>query len=167
MKFSSMLMSSFAALLILISVHENSLKSTDFVSKPDRTVAKFRQIQVNNEASSAPSAVPVSKTSTEFSYLKFNVSDFVTTGTENEAMPEEVDFAYLKFNASGNMETDSEMGALPEDPDFSYLKFDVNQYTISTDSEQELPSGYFDYLKFDVQKYVQTNSEGEINELPE
>ena len=165
MKFSSMLMSSFAALLILISVHENSLKSTDFVPEPDRTVVKFRHTEVNNEATSAPSAAPVSKTSAEFSYLKFNVSEFLTSETGNDEMPEVGDFDYLKFKVSDYTETEIEVK--PEESDFGYLKFDVNHYVSFADSGQELPSADFDYLKFDVQKYVQNESAGEINELPE
>ena len=165
MKFSSMLMSSFAALLILISVHENSLKSTDFVSEPDRTVVKFGHTEVNNKVTSAPSAAPASKTSAEFSYLKFDVSEFLTPETGNDEMPAAGDFDYLKFNASDYTETEIDMQ--PEESDFGYLKFDVNHYVSSADSEQELPSADFDYLKFDVQKYVQHNTEGEINELPE
>ena len=167
MKISSMLMSSFAALLILISVHENSLISTDFASKPDRTVAKLRHIEVINEATSAPSAVPVSKTTSDFSYLKFNVSDFESTEPVQEEMPENIDYSYLKFKVTGNDGTEPEIGALPEEQDFSYLKFDVNNYVASANSQQELPSADFGYLKFDVQKYVQHNTEAEINELPE
>jgi hypothetical protein len=158
-------MSSFAALLILISIHENSLKSTVFVSNPDRTVAKSGHTEVINEASSAPATSTVSKAQADFSYLKFDVANFATAGTGNEEMPGETDFTYLKFSIPANMETSSEIGALPEDPDFGYLKFDVNQY--ASDGEQELPSADFDYLKFDVQKYVQVNTENIISELPE
>ena len=167
MKISSMLMSSFAALLILISVHESALKSTDFVSLPDRTVAKSGHIEVIKEAPAAPAPVPVLKTPADFSYLKFDVSDFETAETANTEMPEETDFTYLKFNIPGNTETDTEMGALPEDPDFGYLKFDVNQYAGSTDPEQELPSDDFGYLKFNVQNYVLSDPESEITALPE
>jgi len=130
-------MSSFGALLILISISENALKITDNLSKPEQTVAKVQPLAAINETST--SAVPVPKTTQDFSYLKFNVSDFIET----------------------------EIGVLPEDSNFDYLKFDVNNYITNPYGEDELPSTDLDYLKFNVQKYVQNNLRGEINELPE
>jgi hypothetical protein len=165
MKPSSILMSSFGALLILISVHENALKRTDDLSKTDQTVAKAQPMMAINEASSVRSALPVSKITNDFSYLKFNVSDFESTETGNDEMPAETNFDYLKFKASDYIET--KIDVLPGDSDFNYLKFDVNDYKISTCRKEELPSADLDYLKFDVQKFVQNDSLSKINELPE
>lgn len=167
MKTPSILMSSFAALLILISVNENALKSTDILSKPDQTETKVQQMAVINDASSATYAPPVSKTTNNFNYLKFNVSDFETTEDSNYEMPYEADYSFLKFNVSDYIDTETEIGALPENSRFDYLKFDVNDYITSPSAVEELPSTDFDYLKFDVQKYMQNDSAGKINELPQ
>ncbi len=176
MKHSSILMSSFGALLIMISVRESSIdfsktnqntstiQPTAVIHKTSRD-ANVQLMEATHKTSFPEPAIP--KGRTEINYLKFDVSEFVIPETANEDMPEDTDLSYLKFNASGNMETDTEIGALPEDPDLGYLKFDVNHYATNTDSGQELPSADFGYLKFDVQKYVQHNSECEINELPE
>ena len=165
MKHSSILMSSFGALLILISVNEYTLKSSDIISKPNQNEIQIKLIPVKNEALSATPAYTVSKNKNDSSDLKFNDSDCVTAETGNNEMPEVADYTFLKFNVSDYIET--EIGALPEDSHFDYLKFDVNSYIKSPYNGEALPSADLDYLKFDVQKYVDNDSECKHNELPE
>lgn len=165
MKPSSILMSSFATLLILVSVSENSLKKTVDLSIPNQTVTKSQLMEVVNNAPSVASIASVSKFAKDFSYLKFNLSDFVTTEAGDDEMPVEADFALLKFKVADYIETG--IGVLPGNSDFEYLKFDVNNYSTDPCDDKDLPSGGFDYLKFDIQKYVQNNSVVEINELPQ
>jgi len=167
MKTRSILMSSFGALLILISISENALKSTDEVSEPNQTEIQIELMPVEIVASSLTPAPYVSKITNDFSYLKFNVSEYVAAETSNDEMPVEANFDYLKFKVSDFTESETEIGVLPENSEFDYLRFDVNSYTTSPYNEEELPATDFDYLKFDVQKYVQNDSVSEINEFPE
>lgn len=167
MKSSSILMSSFGALLILISVSENALKNTDEVSIPNQPEFQIELMPVEIIATPLTPASSVSKNTTDFSFLKFNVSDYVAAETGNLEMHVEANFDYLKFNVSDFIETENEIGILPDNSDFDYLKFDVNNYITNPYGEDEFPSINLDYLKFDVQKYVQNDSIGEINELPE
>jgi hypothetical protein len=167
MKNSSILMSSFAALLILISVSENALKRTDNFSDQDQAVIKVQPMVAINETPSATSVHTVSKNTYDFSYLKFYVSDFETFKVRNDEMPEEADFTFLKFKVSDFVETEPKSDVLPENADFDYLKFDVNSFTSIPYTREEFPSANLDYLKFDVQKFVQNDSAGKNNELPE
>ena len=150
-------MSSFAALLILISVSENALKRTDNFSDTNQSVVKVQPIVAINEAPSATPVHPDSKTSSDFSYLKFSVSDFETAKVSNDEMPEEADFTFLKFNVSDYLDNENEIDALAENTDFDYLKFDVNCYTSTSYTREELLSADLHYLKFDVHKFEQCN----------
>jgi hypothetical protein len=164
MQHTSILMSSFGALLILLSVNENMLKSNDVVSKPNTTETPVGIMPVTIEAPSA-TAHPVTDNTADFNYLKFDVSDFEKEETGNNEMPEETDFSYLKFNVSDYI--GNEGSILPVESDFGYLKFDVNDYITIPYNDEELPSTDLGYLKFDVQKYLPNDSIAEITELPE
>lgn len=167
MKTRSILMSSFGALLILISISENALNSTDEVYVSNQPEYQIELMPVEIVATPLTPASYVSKNTTDFSYLKFNVSDHLAAETGNDEMPAEANFDYLKFNVSDFIETETEIGILPEISDFDYLKFDVNQYIANSYNDEELPATDFNYLKFDVTKYMLTDSVVEINELPE
>ena len=113
-------------------------------------------------------AIPIPPAPAEdFSYLKFNVNDYLeadaATTEEIEILPEaiETDFSYLKFNVS-NYITDAglniiEIAELPE-----------NEINSSNPYENVPVAIQFDYLRFDVNKYISesgTKDEG-IGELP-
>ncbi len=81
------------------------------------------------------------------------------------------DYSYLKFNVSDYIAMDANLDVydvLHENPvsDYSYLKFDVNEYTNNsefTDTETiELPVNEFAYLRFDVNDYY---TAGEIETI--
>jgi hypothetical protein len=165
MKHSSILMSSFGALLILISINENALKKTEVLSEQSQTLTNVLPMAMISHASSTISAPHSSKIEKDFGYLKFNVADFITTEAGNAGMPDETDFDFLKFKVSDYIETEAEIGVLPEDSNFDFLKFDVNKYALNSYNSEELPASDLDYLKFDVNTYTQSNSLGEIIEL--
>lgn len=174
MKPSSILMSSFAALLILISVRESALDFSK-TNPTDTIVAPIAVIHKKTPDAKVPFMAMLHKTSLaepyiqnvigDFSYLKFNVPDFVTTEAGYAGISYEAELAFLKFKVSDYIET--EIGVMPEESDCNYLKFDVSTYIVSPYDNEELPDFNFDYLKFDVQKYGHGDSIGEINELPE
>jgi hypothetical protein len=164
MKSSSILMSSFGALLILIAVSENAVKRTDDLSKPNQTAAKVQALVVKTTKPSATYTHSASAFATDISYLKFNVSDFAATEYCCDDMPETIDFSFLKFEVADY--SDTEIDALPEDSNFDYLKFNVDNYTTSPYLDEENPVSDFGYLKFDVQKYLQNDTMAGINDLP-
>jgi hypothetical protein len=100
----------------------------------------------------------------DFSYLKFNSSNFEKAATETESMPEasEADFNYLKFDASKYFEINptAEPKEMPVKSDLSYLKFDASKYSSNTEtkSAEELPGNEFSNLKFDVNKFYTAES---------
>lgn len=131
----------------------------------------------------------------DFSYLKFNVADYMESDgvnpAEAEVLPEstETDFAYLKFRIddyiSGSELTGEELAELPVN-DFGYLRFDVNSYINNSGIENtgigELPeteanTGHAEvkvpgeitielsYLKFDVNKYYTPGNPGKDEEF--
>ena len=121
----------------------------------------------------------------DFSYLKFEVADYIETNDNTESygeMPElsEQDFSYLKFDIDEYMSdselTDGEAIDLPEMSanEFSYLRFDVNDYyaSINTEAEgeaielPEMSANEFSNLRFDVNDYY-TVTYTETDELPQ
>ena len=100
----------------------------------------------------------------DYSYLKFNVSDYsrdgVTNVKENIASDNnENSYNYLKFDVTGYENAGSDFNETMELPnlDIEYLKFDVNNFIdaneINPDQISELPVNEFNYLKFDINKY--------------
>jgi hypothetical protein len=164
MKSSSILMSSFGALLILIAVSENAVKRSDDLSKPNQTAAKVQAVAMKTTKPSATYTPNPSVFATDISYLKFNVSDFTATEYCCDDMPETIDFSFLKFAVADY--SDTEIGALPEDSDFDYLKFNADNYASSPYLDEENPESDFCYLKFDVQKYMPNDTVAGINKLP-
>lgn len=98
----------------------------------------------------------VSHTSTsEFSYLRFDVNTYTTEATANE-LPVNT-FDYLRFDINAFTEsTGSEIMEMPVASEFEYLRFDVTEYSGSTGSDlSEMPvADEFDYLRFDVNAYT-------------
>ncbi len=88
---------------------------------------------------------PIPSMEADFSYLKFDVSKYITEGVENE------------------------ISELPESS-FDYLKFDVNTFTESNSiSLDELPANEFEYLQFNVNDFYTPgfSSKDNLGEMPE
>jgi len=183
---TSILISSIAALLLMITFAESpSRRNADKLNASTTDEISFIQIngfmpltetnkpKIKKEAShvTLPS-IPVE----DYSYLKFDVSDYMASDGNldvNTEMPEteEMDFTYLKFDVSEyttNSEfTDSESIELPVN-EFAYLRFDVNDYYTAGDTETiETVVDEFSYLKFDVNNFYSEKTTLSDNELPE
>jgi len=156
---TSILISSFAALCLVITFAESTThhgadknNSNDLISFVPvcmmRPVPEHKKLF--NPGKTAIVTTPV-LTKDDFTYLKFNVADYLETGANISGIPDA-------------------LPALPE-PDCSYLKFDINTYTKNTEvssvDDVELPVNYFDYLRFDVAKISVSNTDSFENmELP-
>jgi hypothetical protein len=190
---TSVLISSIAALYLLVAFAETtrrqgednlnvtSTENISIVTVKMATMLPGVIIKADRETEAGIS-IPVIPAE-DFSYLKFDVTDYLETESANtnetEILPEviEADYSYLKFNISeySDLElTGSEITELPAiennsistpEPfvnEFEYLRFDVNDYLsnieMETDEIGELPlvsvtTNGFSYLKFDVTKY--------------
>jgi hypothetical protein len=101
---------------------------------------------------------------------KTPVADINSNTLKNTA-PElsEKEFSYLRFDVNDYMNLgESEITELPVS-DFDYLRFDVNTYVEQNPvTLDEMPTGEYNYLRFDVKQYIQSDSriEGNIGELP-
>lgn len=99
-------------------------------------------------------------------------SEPVQNGTINSPMVSDYDpdYTYLRFDVSDYMpEAEIIPSELPEN-DLSYLKFDVTAFdSLNPVSMDELPEQEYSYLKFDVMKYIdQENSGTSVDyELPQ
>jgi len=102
----------------------------------------------------------------DFSYLRFDVSNFMSEGESIEIIHNSFD--YLKFDVNDFInESVSEISELPSANEFEYLRFDINEYTIGAQMEiTELPEATdFDYLRFDVNNFTENNTD-EMIDLP-
>ena len=186
---TSVLISGIAALLLMITFAEAPLRRESYrESKSQNDEIAF--IQVNGIMPLAKTNKPSSKMETsqvtlsvipvdDFSYLKFNVADYMVTDADLEsedAMPEPPisDYSYLKFDVNEYMNnsefTESEAIELPGQPvnEFDYLRFDVNDYYTAGEIETiETTENEFSYLKFDVNNFYSEKSTGSDYELPE
>jgi len=186
---TSVLISGIAALLLMITFAEAPLRRESYrVSKSQNDEIAF--IQVNGMMPLAKTNKPTLKKEVspvtiavipadDYSYLKFDVSDYIssdaTVEAENE-MPESTvsDYSYLKFDVNEYMNnsefTDSEAIELPSQPvsEFEYLRFDVNDYYTAGEIETiETGVNEFSYLKFDVNNFYNAKNTGSEYELPE
>lgn len=183
---TSVLISSFAALCLLITFAESPMRRfADNNTNPDSysyfpaSTKQFTAIPENTADMPAVSSVSDNTLKIhDLSYLKFSVSDYMEPVSANPGeavdLPENSDFGYLKFNvAEYSNETateDSDLGylkfnaadysetdaSLPEEPDYSYLKFNVADYSPEATSEEPDLS----FLKFKVADYsTETPSE--------
>jgi hypothetical protein len=204
---TSVLISSIAALYLLVAFAETTRRhgedklnvaSTENISIPTVKMATMLPGVVikADRKKEAGFSIPVIPAE-DFSYLKFDVTDYLEAEAINqdeaEVLPEaiEADYSYLKFNISdytdleltGNeitellaIENNTISAPEPIVNEFEYLRFDVNDYisnsATETDEIGELPSepeNEFGYLKFDVTKYYSSASlsSDEQFELPE
>lgn len=146
---TSVIISGIAAFLLMITFAEMPFShESNRVSKSQNDEISF--IQVNG-------IIPLSETKKPILKKKANSVTIPVVPTE--------DYSYLKFDVSEYIAADASFEAevaMPEPPvsDFSYLKFDVNEYMSNSefsDSEAielpELPANEFSYLRFDVNDY--------------
>jgi hypothetical protein len=188
---TSIIISSIAALLLMITFAESpSRRNVNKLNASTTDEISFIQINglmpltetkktiIKKEASDVTlPSIPAE----DYSYLKFNVSDFIASDANldvYDVLPENTvsDYSYLKFDVNeytNNSEfTDSETIELPEHPanDFSYLRFNADDYYTTGDIETiETVVNEFSYLKFDVNSYYSqsVNDTESTYELPE
>jgi len=139
---------------------------TSGISNPANNYTGDNLKKNENKVASVNKAETVSdKVADEFSYLRFDVNNYMHENAVAEAVHTSLD--YLRFDVN-NFITENESGEmeLPVANEFEYLRFDVSNFTESSfGSLSELPENEFDYLRFDVNKFAGT-SEGVIDELP-
>ena len=186
---TSVIISGIAALLLMITFAEAPLRRESYrASKSQNDEIAF--IQVNGIMPISKTNKPIMKKETsqvtipaipveDYSYLKFDVSDYIATDVNLEAedaMPEPPvsDYSYLKFDVNKYMSNsefiDSEAIELPGQSvnELDYLRFDVNDYYTAGEIETiETVANEFDYLKFDVNNFYSEKITGSDYEMPE
>ncbi len=145
----------YAALINDLSYIPANLVVVESTAVAERTNAETPKVKV------APETV--------FSYLKFDVANYISGNDEETALVPENTFDYLKFHASDYLAEESESMDMPAN-EYNRYAFDVNTYTAgaSADPENmELPANENEYLKFDANKYINTESvDPENMEMP-
>jgi hypothetical protein len=174
---TSILISSFAALCLLVTFAEAPRRHGELkmntASKENITIplvisaAMLPGTIITADRKKESLINPVGNTTVDFSYLKFDVFDYLEADAVNSPDAElltksiETDYNYLKFDVN-NYLSDSELnvGELPAMP--------VNEAYASELSVQAPALIGFEYLRFDVSKYMNNNvteNEG-FGELP-
>jgi hypothetical protein len=150
-----------ASLLIVFFMSVSSIANPLDRFSGDLTKSSEKKNLISNTGGTAFST----EEEMEFSYLRFDVENFVSN-TGNEEVPEN-SLDYLRFDVSDHSTTTgSEISDLPSVNEFDYLRFDVNKFTESSiDESIELPVDELSYLRFDVSQYT-ANTAGTIDELP-
>jgi len=187
---TSILMSSFAALCLMITfaespsrrtIHNNNAVTSNEISYV--TVYSKNMSNTNNYITSRENTATEKRTTVEsndLSYLKFNVADYVApeTNDEFEIAPsntaDNINLDYLKFDILNyKISTDEITFELPEMSlnDFGYLKFNINSFTNGDDNDlnkiTDLPSDEFSYLKFKANKFSGNSADIKtLDELP-
>ena len=93
--------------------------------------------------------------------------DLIKSGDKstNTASVSDKEYSYLRFDVN-NFINESDATELPAANEFEYLRFDVNNFTENnSESMAELPVNELDYLRFDVSRFT-ANVKGVIDELP-
>ncbi len=188
---SNILISSFAALCLMLTISEvpnntTTEKSYAFSANPfsyfpvnSSNVVSEKKLTVNTSAGTSTNA---KLTPTEdFSYLKFDVSEYVEdygnfqTEMDGSSAYNQSTFDYLRFDVSDYVKNDVSNSAEPaalSEKDVEYLKFDVSKFaaanTSNQDESSELTAKDFDYLKFDANKYCSqiATLPDDLNEFP-
>jgi len=185
---TSIIISSIAALLLMITFAESpSRRDVNKLNASSNDEISFIQINGLMPASETKKAIIKKEASLvtlpslpaeDYSYLKFDVSDYIAADANLDVyneMPEipVSDYSYLKFDVneySNNSEfTDSEAIELPVN-EFAYLHFDVSDYYTAGEIETiTTGENEFSYLKFDVNSYYTPSVEDTEStyELPE
>jgi hypothetical protein len=100
---------------------------------------------------------------------KINTGD-LTKSTNKDlsaSVASETDYSYLRFDVSDyTTKSASEEMELPVSNEYEYLRFNVNTFAESnTISMTELPVDEFDYLRFDVNNFIDAEN-NVIDDLP-
>jgi hypothetical protein len=116
-----------------------------------------------NSADKGKVTVSFADADNDFSYLRFDVNEYIAKNT-----PEELpvnSFDYLRFDVNNYADANaSEIIELPSNNEFESLRFDVNNFVESNNADlDEMPVNEFDYLRFDVENFIST---GNSDELP-
>jgi hypothetical protein len=172
---TSIIISSVAALCLMITIVESPSRKSNNSRKsfPVNPVAYFTTQKSNSQVESTALAYNFklrenkpSLTSSDLSYLKFDVTDYID---ENEILSEDIiksDYTNLKFNVADFYSTPEskviDETILPQS-DLEYLKFHVETYMVSEKEESIEPGDPnktdFSYLKFDVNTFAIENVE--------
>ncbi len=187
---TSILMSSFAALCLMITfaespsrrtIHNNNAVTSNeisYITVYSKNMSNTDKIIACSENTAVDKRTVVE--TNDLSYLKFNVSDYVTpeTNDEFEIAPSNTadnkNLDYLKFDILNyKINTDEITFELPEMSlnDFGYLKFNINSFTNGDDNDlnkiTDLPSDEFSYLKFKANKFSGNSADIKtLDELP-
>jgi hypothetical protein len=164
---TSILISSVAALCLMITFAEapirlvnekiNSVSTGSFSYIPVTGSVTSPVIIATKTKKEARLSAPTASAS-DFSYLKFNVSEFIDSDkpvsyeSEDLPAPTEADYSYLKFIASDFSSDSEEMKDLPE-----------SENTTNGKVSKEAATSEFEYLKFDVNSFTSSST---IDELP-
>jgi hypothetical protein len=188
---TSVLISGIAALYLLIAFAEaprrhyednmniSSSENISFVTI--NMVHMLPGVTITAERNDVTDITALEPAAEDFSYLKFEVTDYLETDAvnteEDYSLPEstEADYAYLKFELSDYLSASelpgSEITELPEKENslvenssfdafligFAYLRFDVNDYINNEDADiMELPESETESEK---QAYASNSSE--------
>jgi hypothetical protein len=145
---TSKLTSAFATLSFLLFMSIASIANSNTVSSGDLHKSGDKSVVVTyaNEK--------------DFSYLRFDVNNFMNETEVNE-MPSN-EFDYLRFDVN-NFMNETEVNEMPSN-EFDYLHFDVDNFTeYSSDEITELPLNEYVYLRFDLNNFETPT----MDELPE
>jgi len=117
-----------------------------------------------NSVGKGKAAVSVSSADADndFSYLRFDVNEYITENTIEE-LPV-ILFDYLRFDVNEFLNVDeSEISELPAKNEFEYLRFEVNNFVESNTADlNEMPVNEFDYLRFDVNNFISSDNSDEL-----
>ena len=153
---------------ILITLSLVIFLSSNGISNPSRALTgdnlKKNESKIKSDGKNKVSASSADADN-DFSYLKFNVNEYITESTVEELPANSFD--YLRFDVNKYIDAnESAITELPVTNEFNYLRFDVNNYIESNTADlDEMPVNEFDYLRFDVNNFISANYNG-IDELP-
>ncbi len=185
---SNILISSFAALCLMLSISEvptntSIEKNVTISANPFAYLPVWKSNEVLEEKLTVKTTVGSTLYETptandDFSYLKFDVTDYVAdyekfqSDMDEPASTYENGFDYLKFDVNKYLGNDISVNSNPDEMlvnNYNYLKFDVSKYAATDATNSEMTNGFesldLDYLKFDTQKYSQPGEQS-VEELP-
>lgn len=147
------LTSAVATLSLVLFMSLASIANTGVVKTGDLPISGDKSFDISSAADK------------DFSYLRFDATQFMNENEETDAIVSYLD--YLRFDVNDFIsENESEITALPVANEFEYLRFDVNSFPESdSDTISDLPVNEYDYLRFDANGFVSSNN-GTIDELP-
>jgi hypothetical protein len=162
----------------------NNEKSVSFSANPFTYLPLKNSVEVDGKELSAKLSVETNTKrellpTDDFSYLKFDVSDYVSNYEAFQIAMDEPSpynqqtFDYLKFNVSDYVKNEgfNTLDSIDsQEKDFNYLKFDVTKYA-ATENQEEAKADdneRFGYLKFEATKFnsQEATAAGDFGEMP-